>query len=111
MHLVHAIQLTAHSPVDLVQVDKHELVFECGIHHRDLRIVDPHIHTASPSAIFIREKAIVVNLESLRYCRSPSKCSKSWRCMQLSSDPICKGEEALSQVRSLLICGIAGASS
>ena len=48
------IQSREHSLVDLVQVDKHELVFECGIHHRDLRIVDPHIATPSPSAIFIR---------------------------------------------------------
>ena len=49
-----------------LQVDKHELVLQLGVHYRDLRIVDPHVPTPYPSGIFLREKAYVVNLESLR---------------------------------------------
>ena len=49
------------------QVDKHELVLQLGVHYRDLRIVDPHVPTPYPSGIFLREKAYVVNLESLRW--------------------------------------------
>ncbi len=49
-----------------MQVDKHELVLQLGVHYRDLRIVDPHVPTPYPSGIFLREKAMVINLESLR---------------------------------------------
>jgi len=54
------------------QVDKHELVLQLGVHYRDLRIVDPHVPTPYPSGIFLREKAMVLNLESLRYPPPPS---------------------------------------
>ena len=50
----------------LMKVDKHELVVDLGIHYRDLRLVDPAIPTPSPASIFIREKAIIINFESLR---------------------------------------------
>lgn len=50
-----------------LQVDKHELVLQLGVHYRDLRIVDPHVPTPYPSGIFLREKAMVLNLESLRW--------------------------------------------
>lgn len=52
---------------DFVQVDKHELVLELGVQYRDLRIVDPHVPTPYPAGIFLRDKAMVLNLESLRY--------------------------------------------
>ncbi|KAL3135886.1 hypothetical protein ABBQ32_007442 [Trebouxia sp. C0010 RCD-2024] len=47
-------------------VDKHAVVAELGIHYRDLRILDPLVPTPYPTALFIREKALVVNLESIR---------------------------------------------
>ncbi|CAL5219734.1 g1631 [Coccomyxa viridis] len=47
-------------------VNKHELVAHLGIPFRDLRILDPSIPTPSPSSVFIRENAIIFNIESLR---------------------------------------------
>lgn len=49
-----------------MQVNKHELVAHLGIPFRDLRILDPSIPTPSPSSVFIRENAIIFNIESLR---------------------------------------------
>ena len=49
-----------------MQVDKHELVLELGVQYRDLRIVDPYVPTPYPAGIFLRDKAMVLNLESLR---------------------------------------------
>ena len=45
---------------------QHEIVSELGVHYRELRIVDPLLPTPYPASLFIREKALVVNLESLR---------------------------------------------
>ena len=47
-------------------MEKHSLVSRLGIPWRDLRILDPRIPSPSPAAIFIREQAIVFNVESLR---------------------------------------------
>lgn len=47
-------------------MEKHSLVSRLGIPWRDLRILDPSIPSPSPAAIFIREQAIVFNVESLR---------------------------------------------
>ena len=72
-----------------MQVDKHEFISRLGIYYRqeasqadlserlarpltsllfcrDLRIVDPLIPTPYPTALFIRERAMVVNFESIR---------------------------------------------
>lgn len=37
-----------------------------GIPYRDLRILDPLVPMPYPTAIFIREKALVVNLETIK---------------------------------------------
>lgn len=75
--------LSRHHILPLSQVDKHELVANLGIHYRDLRIVDPHVPTPYPSGIFTREKAIVLNLESLR---CTAQCRKRTHLFQLTSD-------------------------
>ncbi|KAK9795511.1 hypothetical protein WJX73_001908 [Symbiochloris irregularis] len=49
-----------------IMADKHTLVSETGIAHRDLRVLDPLIANTYPTAILIREKALVINLESVR---------------------------------------------
>ena len=49
------------------QVDKHELCLRLSLPVRDLRILDPAVMTSqSPSSIFIRDNAIIFNIESLR---------------------------------------------
>ena len=70
-----------------------------GIPWRDLRILDPSIPSPSPAAIFIREQAIVFNVESLRMiitkdevslsmimpspstCNDPTGCGMAWHGM------------------------------
>ncbi|KAK9810373.1 hypothetical protein WJX72_009623 [[Myrmecia] bisecta] len=49
-----------------VTADKHTLVTELSIPYRDLRMIDPLIPMPYPTALFIREKALVVNFESTR---------------------------------------------
>ncbi|DBA78827.1 TPA: hypothetical protein ACH3X1_008720 [Trebouxia sp. C0004] len=46
--------------------DKHLMSKELAIPYRDLRLLDPEVPEGHPSAIFIREKALVVHLESTR---------------------------------------------
>ncbi|KAK9843507.1 hypothetical protein WJX81_006572 [Elliptochloris bilobata] len=60
------LHIDANGSPTYLQVDKHRLVSELGINYRDVRILDPMVPTPSPSTIFIRDKAILVNLESLR---------------------------------------------
>lgn len=50
----------------LVQVDKAALVQRLWIPFRDLRQLDPTAPIPYPSSIFIRERALVVNIESVR---------------------------------------------
>ena len=47
-------------------MDKHTLVERLGIPYRDLRQMDPFIAQPYPAAILVREKAIVLSLESIR---------------------------------------------
>eukprot|EP00191_Tetraselmis_sp_GSL018_P021957 CAMPEP_0177621368 /NCGR_PEP_ID=MMETSP0419_2-20121207/27546_1 /TAXON_ID=582737 /ORGANISM="Tetraselmis sp., Strain GSL018" /LENGTH=644 /DNA_ID=CAMNT_0019121277 /DNA_START=295 /DNA_END=2232 /DNA_ORIENTATION=+ len=49
-----------------VQVEKQTLVQNLGIPYRDLRILDPLVPMPYPTAIFIREKALVINLETIK---------------------------------------------
>ena len=49
-----------------VQMDKHTLVARLGIPYRDLRQMDPFIPQPYPSAILVRERAIVLSLENIR---------------------------------------------
>ncbi|KAA6423389.1 MAG: hypothetical protein FRX49_06450 [Trebouxia sp. A1-2] len=46
--------------------DKHLMSKELAIPYRDLRLLDPEVPEGHPSAIFIREKALVIHLESTR---------------------------------------------
>lgn len=48
------------------QVDKHRIVTALGIRYRDLLALDPSVPIPFPAAILIREKALVVNLETVR---------------------------------------------
>ena len=43
-----------------------EMQRELGVPFRDLMILDPNLPTAYPSSIFIRPRAIVVNLEHIK---------------------------------------------
>lgn len=57
------------------QADKHTLVQNLGIPMRDLRVLDPMVQQPSKrSAIFVRERALVVNLERLRLIISKDQC-------------------------------------
>ncbi len=47
------------------QVDKHRIVTALGIRYRDLLALDPSVPIPFPAAILIREKALVVNLETV----------------------------------------------
>jgi hypothetical protein len=49
-----------------MQANKKKIVDDLGVHYRDLRYLEPLVPTPYPAAIFIRDKALVVNLESLR---------------------------------------------
>ncbi|KAK9826625.1 hypothetical protein WJX74_006505 [Apatococcus lobatus] len=60
------LRIDAHGNLELTKVDKHAMVGDLGIHYRDLRTVDPLIATVYPASIFIRDRALVVNLECLR---------------------------------------------
>ncbi|KAK9813877.1 hypothetical protein WJX73_003052 [Symbiochloris irregularis] len=48
-----------------LQVDKHVLGRQLHLHFRDLRAVDPEVPIPYPSAILIRDNALVVKLESV----------------------------------------------
>ncbi|GLC56243.1 hypothetical protein PLESTB_001083700 [Pleodorina starrii] len=50
----------------IVKVDRHQLVADMGIAYRDLRAIDPALPIPTPTAILIRERALVVNLETVR---------------------------------------------
>ena len=57
------------------QADKHTFVQNLGIPMRDLRVLDPMVQQASKrSAIFVRERALVVSLERLRLIISRDQC-------------------------------------
>ncbi|KAK9909360.1 hypothetical protein WJX75_001012 [Coccomyxa subellipsoidea] len=59
--------LDSHGKISQRRVDKHELCLRLSLPVRDLRILDPAVMTSqSPSSIFIRDNAIIFNIESLR---------------------------------------------
>lgn len=66
-----------------LQVDKHLIVSELGIHYRDLRIVDPLVATPYPASVFIRESALVVSLESLRMIICENHVSNRGPCLRI----------------------------
>ncbi|KAL4420981.1 hypothetical protein ABPG77_001300 [Micractinium sp. CCAP 211/92] len=58
----------------LVEVDKHRIVTALGIRYRDLLALDPSVPIPFPAAILIREKALVVNLETVRMIICSNQC-------------------------------------
>lgn len=50
----------------VLEASKMQMQRELGVPFRDLMILDPNLPTAYPSAIFIRPRAIVVNLEHIK---------------------------------------------
>ena len=50
----------------MLAASKMEMQRELGVPFRDLMILDPNFPTAYPSSIFIRPRAIVVNLEHIK---------------------------------------------
>eukprot|EP00884_Botryococcus_braunii_P017222 jgi/Botrbrau1/4183/Bobra.0192s0043.1 len=52
--------------MEYIPPDKHGIVEELDIPYRDLRMVDPLVPIPYPAAIFIRDRALVINLENIR---------------------------------------------
>lgn len=49
-----------------MQADKHAITQQLGVQLRDLRLLDPQLHSSYPSALLCRDKALVVNLEHIK---------------------------------------------
>ncbi|KAL0018701.1 hypothetical protein WJX79_002616 [Trebouxia sp. C0005] len=60
------LKVGAQGTLSYIQGDKHLMSKELAIPYRDLRLLDPEVPEGHPSAIFIREKALVIHLESTR---------------------------------------------
>ncbi|KAJ0093590.1 hypothetical protein Patl1_25236 [Pistacia atlantica] len=80
----------------VLDVDKYDIMRRCQIHSRDLRILDPLL--SYPSTIIGREKAIVLNLESLHLN------SELWkpRTTELETAACPAMDELISKVRDEL---------
>ena len=65
------------------QIDRQDLVHELNISYRDVRILDPLVATPYPTALLIRERALVVNLEAVRMIICPDQCYVSFRLFSL----------------------------
>lgn len=49
-------------------------MYQLGIRYRDLLTLDPTLPLPFPAALFIRERAIVVNLETVRMIVCSNQC-------------------------------------
>lgn len=58
----------------MLDVDKHRLVQDLNIRYRDLLTLDPSVPIPYPASFFIREKAMVVNLEAVRLIICANQC-------------------------------------
>ena len=56
------------------QVDKHKLVQALRVRHRDILTLDPTVPIPWPAAILVRERALVVNLETVRMLICANQC-------------------------------------
>lgn len=56
------------------QVDKHVLVYELGVRYRDLLTLDPTLPLPFPAAILIRNRALIINLETVRMIICANQC-------------------------------------
>lgn len=68
------LHVDAVGTAQLVEVDKHRIVTALGIRYRDLLALDPSVPIPFPAAILIREKALVVNLETVRMIICSNQC-------------------------------------
>ncbi|KAK9832888.1 hypothetical protein WJX74_000837 [Apatococcus lobatus] len=69
------VRVNQQGEAHVAQADKHlrhHLQQALGVQLRDLRILDPALATSYPSAILVREKALVVNLEHIKCVISTS---------------------------------------
>ena len=60
-------------------MDKHAMVERLGIPYRDLRQMDPFIPQPYPAAILVRERAIVLSLESIRLVTAKARARDGHR--------------------------------
>jgi len=60
------IKIDSKGERSVVKKDKQAMTHELGIQIRDLRLLDPLMTSAYPSAILCRDKALVVNLEYIK---------------------------------------------
>lgn len=49
----------------LIHEEKSQLTQQLGVHLRDLRVLDPSLACTYPSALFCRDRALIVNLEDI----------------------------------------------
>ena len=60
-----ARKVDQHGSNSLIRADKIQLAQELGVQLRDLRVLDPTLACSYPSALFCRDKALIVNLEDI----------------------------------------------
>ena len=80
-----ALQTCQYSHSLALQMEKYQLVAHLNIPYRDLRILDPLAPIPYPTTIFIREKALVVNLESIRMIICQDQASPRCCCLRRCS--------------------------
>lgn len=62
---VFARKIDQYGSNSLIRADKIQLTQQLGVQLRDLRVLDPSLACAHPSALFCRDKALIVNLEDI----------------------------------------------
>lgn len=62
---VFARKIDQYGSNSLVRADKMQLTQQLGLQLRDLRVLDPSLACSYPSALFCRNKALIVNLEDI----------------------------------------------
>ena len=58
-----------------IQADKIAIVRKFKVPLRDLRILDPNLSSSNPSALLVRERALVINLEHIKCIIGTDRCS------------------------------------
>uniref|UniRef100_A0A7S3XEP0 Magnesium transporter n=1 Tax=Picocystis salinarum TaxID=88271 RepID=A0A7S3XEP0_9CHLO len=60
--------------LETICVDKYHLASTLNVPYRDMRVLDPLIPSETPSSIFIRENALVLNLEHIKAVVLADRC-------------------------------------
>ncbi|KAK9825264.1 hypothetical protein WJX74_004521 [Apatococcus lobatus] len=60
------LRLDSKGKASYITADKHTMVSQLGIPYRDLRVLDSAVSQVQQTSLFIREKALVVNVESIK---------------------------------------------